>query len=68
MKLLTEYLLVDKDRKLVLRFGSDTSSHHMLHMRDVYSIIYRHLAPLNIAAVDALGELRILDLARHEAD
>jgi hypothetical protein len=68
MKLFAEYLLVDRDRKFVLRFGSDTSSHHMLHMRDVYSVIYRHLAPLHIAAVDVLGELHVLDLDRHEAD
>jgi hypothetical protein len=62
MKLFPEYILVDANRVLVLRFGDDTSEHHMCHMRDVYSIIYKHLAPLHIAAVDALGEEHILEM------
>lgn len=67
MKLFTEYLLVDANRGLVLRFGDDASEQHMCHMRDLYSIIYKHLTPLHIAAVDALGDLHILEMG-HEAN
>jgi len=62
MKLIQEYILVDTNRSLVLRFGDNTSEQDMCHMRDVYSIIYKHLTPLHIAAVDALGELHILEM------
>jgi len=63
MKLFPKYILVDANRNLVLRFGNDASESHMCHMRDVYSIIYKHRVPLHIAAVDALGELHILEIA-----
>lgn len=62
MKLIQEYILVDANRGLVLRFGANTSEQHMCYMRDVYSIIYKHLTPLHIAAVDALGDLHILEM------
>lgn len=62
MKLFPEYILVDANRGLVLRFGDDTSEQDMRHMRDVYSIIYKHLAPLRIVAVDALGEQHVLEI------
>lgn len=67
MKLFPEYILVDANGSLVLRFGDNTSEQDMCHMRDVYSIIYKHLAPLHIAAVDALGEEHILEM-ESEAD
>jgi hypothetical protein len=63
MKLIQEYILVDANQGLVLRFGANTSEQHMCHMRDLYSIIYKHLTPLHIAAVDALGDLHILEIA-----
>ena len=62
MKLFPEYLLVDSNRSLVLRLSPDASASDMRYMRDIYSVIYKHRAPLHIAAVDALGELHILEM------
>ena len=61
MKLFTEYLLLDGTHKFVLRLNDD-SPEHMRYWRDVYSIIYKHRAPLHIAAVDALGDIHILEM------
>jgi hypothetical protein len=62
MKLFPEYILVGANLSFVLRFGEDASEHHMCHMRDVYGIIYKHLAPLHIVAIDVLGEHHILEI------
>lgn len=67
MKLFPEYILVNANRGIVLRFGDDMSEQHMRHMRDLYSVIYKNLAPLHIVAVDVLGEQHNLEM-ENEAD